>query len=77
MEGFYYPATILSDVTPENTALKVEIFGPVAAVIKVWNVQLIHGYRQRMIVMRLKYAIDLDLDLEEESLRRMKNAEKE
>jgi len=33
-KGFFYPATILADVTPENQAAKVEIFGPVAAIMK-------------------------------------------
>jgi len=33
-KGFYYPATVLADVTPDNTAFKEEIFGPVAAVMK-------------------------------------------
>jgi len=37
VDGFYYPATILSDITMDNTAYKEEIFGPVAAVMKAKN----------------------------------------
>jgi len=33
-KGFYYPPTVLSDVTPENPAFKEEIFGPVASIIR-------------------------------------------
>ncbi|NDO82061.1 succinate-semialdehyde dehydrogenase [Citrobacter sp. NCU1] len=31
-EGNYYPATVLGDVTPEMTAFRQELFGPVAAI---------------------------------------------
>jgi succinate-semialdehyde dehydrogenase/glutarate-semialdehyde dehydrogenase len=37
MKGYYYPATVLKDVTPDNIACKDEIFGPVATVIKARN----------------------------------------
>lgn len=30
--GNYYPATVLADVTPEMTAFREELFGPVAAI---------------------------------------------
>jgi succinate-semialdehyde dehydrogenase/glutarate-semialdehyde dehydrogenase len=33
--GNFYPATVLADVTIDNTACKEEIFGPVAAIMKV------------------------------------------
>ncbi|ADH91593.1 Aldehyde Dehydrogenase [Ancylobacter novellus DSM 506] len=33
--GFYYPATVLDDVTPEMAAFREETFGPVAAIIRV------------------------------------------
>lgn len=33
--GFYYPATILDNVTPEMAAFREETFGPVAAIIRV------------------------------------------
>jgi len=33
-EGAYYPPTLLTDVTPEMTAFKEELFGPVVAVIR-------------------------------------------
>ena len=33
-KGFYYPPTVLIDVTPEMPAFKEELFGPVAAIIK-------------------------------------------
>ena len=33
-KGFYYPATILTDVNPGNPAFENELFGPVAALIK-------------------------------------------
>tara|TARA_B100001971_G_scaffold215182_1_gene259140 strand:+ start:85111 stop:86439 length:1329 start_codon:yes stop_codon:yes gene_type:complete len=36
-ESAYYPATILKDVTPEHTAFKEEMFGPVAVVSKFKN----------------------------------------
>jgi len=32
--GFYYPATILADVTRDNAAYREEIFAPVAAIMK-------------------------------------------
>jgi succinate-semialdehyde dehydrogenase/glutarate-semialdehyde dehydrogenase len=35
MKGFFYPPTVLADVTTDNTAFKEEIFGPVASVMKV------------------------------------------
>ncbi len=34
-EGFFYPVTLLTDVTPGMTACREETFGPVAAVIEV------------------------------------------
>ena len=34
-DGFYYPPTLLTDVTPEMRVFSEETFGPVAAVIKV------------------------------------------
>ncbi|SCW50693.1 succinate-semialdehyde dehydrogenase / glutarate-semialdehyde dehydrogenase [Rhizobium mongolense subsp. loessense] len=34
LDGFYYPPTVLDDVTPEMTAFREETFGPVAAVIR-------------------------------------------
>jgi succinate-semialdehyde dehydrogenase/glutarate-semialdehyde dehydrogenase len=33
-EGYYYPATVLADVAPGNTAFDEELFGPVAALIE-------------------------------------------
>lgn len=33
--GFYYPATVLDHVQPEHAAFCEEIFGPVAAIIRV------------------------------------------
>ncbi|MDR6955477.1 succinate-semialdehyde dehydrogenase/glutarate-semialdehyde dehydrogenase [Ancylobacter sp. 3268] len=33
--GFYYPATVLDNVTPEMAAFREETFGPVAAIIRV------------------------------------------
>lgn len=33
--GFYYPATVLTDVRPGMTAFEEELFGPVAAVVPV------------------------------------------
>jgi succinate-semialdehyde dehydrogenase / glutarate-semialdehyde dehydrogenase len=33
--GAYYPPTILVDVAPENIAAREELFGPVAAIVKV------------------------------------------
>ncbi|WP_159023302.1 NAD-dependent succinate-semialdehyde dehydrogenase [Formosa sp. L2A11] len=33
-KGYYYPATVLSDVTPGQPAYNDELFGPVAALIK-------------------------------------------
>ena len=38
-KGFYYPATVLADVTPDNPAYKEEIFGPVASVMKARDEQ--------------------------------------
>lgn len=35
--GYFYPVTLLSDVTPEMCAYKEETFGPVAVIIKVRN----------------------------------------
>ena len=37
MKGFFYPPTVLCDVTINNFAFKNEIFGPVAAIIKSKN----------------------------------------
>ncbi|PZM83883.1 NAD-dependent succinate-semialdehyde dehydrogenase [Candidatus Gracilibacteria bacterium] len=34
-KGYFYAPTILADVTPEMTSYKEEIFGPVASIIKV------------------------------------------
>ncbi|TGV46634.1 aldehyde dehydrogenase family protein, partial [bacterium M00.F.Ca.ET.141.01.1.1] len=31
-EGFFYPPTVLADVSPDSDIAKEEIFGPVAAV---------------------------------------------
>ena len=36
-KGYYYPATVLADVTPDNCMFNEEIFGPVAMVIKARN----------------------------------------
>jgi len=36
-KGAFYPATILSDVTPGMPAYSEELFGPVAAIIKARN----------------------------------------
>ncbi len=36
---FFYPATILADVTPEVTSFNEEIFGPVASVMKYKNIE--------------------------------------
>ncbi len=33
--GFYYPATVLTDVAPDNPILQEEIFGPVAPIVTV------------------------------------------
>jgi succinate-semialdehyde dehydrogenase/glutarate-semialdehyde dehydrogenase len=33
--GFYYPATVLADVAPDNPILAEEIFGPVAPIVSV------------------------------------------
>ena len=33
-DGFYYPPTVLTDVAPDATILKDEIFGPVAAIVE-------------------------------------------
>ncbi|QOV66083.1 succinate-semialdehyde dehydrogenase [Kosakonia pseudosacchari] len=38
-EGNYYPATVLSGVTPEMTAFRQELFGPVAAIATARNAQ--------------------------------------
>jgi succinate-semialdehyde dehydrogenase/glutarate-semialdehyde dehydrogenase len=32
--GFYYPATVLGGITPDNCVFNEEIFGPVAMVLK-------------------------------------------
>ncbi|MGH8880074.1 MAG: NAD-dependent succinate-semialdehyde dehydrogenase [Stackebrandtia sp.] len=32
--GFFYPPTVLSDVTPDATILRTEIFGPVAPIVQ-------------------------------------------
>ncbi|RKW21857.1 NAD-dependent succinate-semialdehyde dehydrogenase [Candidatus Gracilibacteria bacterium] len=37
-KGYFYEPTILADVTPEMTSYKEEIFGPVASIIKVKDV---------------------------------------
>ncbi|MFO7963126.1 MAG: NAD-dependent succinate-semialdehyde dehydrogenase [Desulfobacterales bacterium] len=37
--GFFYPATLLTDVTPGMTAFREETFGPVAVVIRAENEQ--------------------------------------
>lgn len=37
--GFYYPVTLLTDVTEDMTVFKEETFGPVAAVIKAASVE--------------------------------------
>jgi succinate-semialdehyde dehydrogenase/glutarate-semialdehyde dehydrogenase len=37
--GFFYPPTVLVDVTPENTAFREEFFAPVASIIKADNEQ--------------------------------------
>lgn len=34
-DGYFYPVTLLTDVTPEMTAAREETFGPVAVVMKV------------------------------------------
>jgi len=34
-KGFYYPPTVLADVTEDNFAFKEEIFGPVLAIVKI------------------------------------------
>ncbi len=36
-KGFYYPPTVLEDVTPGQPAYDAELFGPVAALIKAKN----------------------------------------
>ena len=33
--GYYYPATVLTDVAPDNAILSEEIFGPVAPIVEV------------------------------------------
>lgn len=33
-KGFYYPATVLSGVTPDMTAAREELFGPVAVILR-------------------------------------------
>jgi len=38
-EGNYYPATVLSGVTPEMTAFRQELFGPVAAIATARDAQ--------------------------------------
>ncbi|WP_086869187.1 succinate-semialdehyde dehydrogenase [Kosakonia pseudosacchari] len=38
-EGNYYPATVLSGVTPEMTAFRQELFGPVAAIATARDTQ--------------------------------------
>ncbi len=38
-DGNYYEATILADVTPEMTSYKEEVFGPVATIIKVKDIE--------------------------------------
>lgn len=39
MKGYFYLPTILADVTPDMTSYKEEIFGPVASVIRVKNIE--------------------------------------
>lgn len=38
-KGFYYPATVLADVTPEVSSFHEELFGPVASVIKSKDIE--------------------------------------
>lgn len=37
--GFFYPATVLSDIDPKSEFLKEEIFGPVASIVRVDTVE--------------------------------------
>lgn len=37
MKGFFYPATLLTNVTPDMPAFKEELFGPVAVIIEAKN----------------------------------------
>ena len=35
LDGFYYPPTVLGDITPATSVYTQEVFGPVAAIIAV------------------------------------------